>query len=147
MTQEQLSECPTVDVGNLIFPAWIFRPAEKVFQRVGTRASEWTWSKRTSKRLVVQSTCQKSARSRNHQSIKNKKIKIPFNACDYTCFACGCGQLPVTPFHIQLAANCCVWIVMNSRGKIEWIQSATVYRLRGRCFPLVYLRDQLQIPK
>ncbi len=35
----------------------------------------------------------------------------------------------------------------ESRTSIEWIQGAPVYRLRGRLLPLVYLRNELGIPK
>ncbi|MCY2974669.1 MAG: chemotaxis protein CheW [Planctomycetota bacterium] len=35
----------------------------------------------------------------------------------------------------------------ESRTSIEWIQGAPVYRLRGRLLPLVYLRNELGIPR
>ena len=139
MTQEQLSRMSDRDVGNLIFLPG-FSTAEKVSNVSGRGVGM----------DVVKTNIEKIGGTVDLQSQRGVgtiiKIKIPLTLAIIPALIVACDNYRYAIPQVNLLE-----LLRLDRdefeGKIEWIQSAPVYRLRGRLLPLVYLRDQLQIPK
>jgi len=139
MTQEQLSRMSDRDVGNLIFLPG-FSTAEKVSNVSGRGVGM----------DVVKTNIEKIGGTVDLQSRRGVgtiiKIKIPLTLAIIPALIVACDNYRYAIPQVNLLE-----LLRLDRdefeGKIEWIQSAPVYRLRGRLLPLVYLRDQLQIPK
>jgi two-component system, chemotaxis family, sensor kinase CheA len=138
MTQEQLSRMSDRDVGNLIFLPG-FSTAEKVSNVSGRGVGM----------DVVKTNIEKIGGTVDLQSQQGIgtviKIKIPLTLAIIPALIVTCDNNRYAIPQVNLLE------LLRLDGdqvenQIEWIQSAPVYRLRGRLLPLVYLRDQLKVP-
>jgi two-component system, chemotaxis family, sensor kinase CheA len=136
MTQEQLARMSDRDVGNLIFLPG-FSTAEKVSNVSGRGVGM----------DVVKTNIEKIGGTVDLQSQQGTgtviKIKIPLTLAIIPALIVTCDNNRYAIPQVNLLE------LLRLDGdqvesQIEWIQSAPVYRLRGRLLPLVYLRDQLR---
>jgi two-component system chemotaxis sensor kinase CheA len=139
MTHDQLSKLSDRDVGNLIFLPG-FSTAEKVSNVSGRGVGM----------DVVKTNIEKIGGTVDLQSQPGEgttiKIKIPLTLAIIPALIVTCdGNRYAIP-----QVNLLELVRLDGdqvEQNIEWIQSAPVYRLRGRLLPLVYLREQLQVEK
>ncbi len=139
MTQDQVSKMADRDVGNLIFLPG-FSTAEKVSNVSGRGVGM----------DVVKTNIEKIGGTVDLQSKQGHgttiKIKIPLTLAIIPALIVACDNYRYAIPQVNLLE------LLRLDGdeferNIEWIQSAPVYRLRGRLLPLVYLRDQLKLMK
>jgi two-component system, chemotaxis family, sensor kinase CheA len=139
MTHEQLSKMSDRDVGNLIFLPG-FSTAEKVSNVSGRGVGM----------DVVKTNIEKIGGTVDLQSQQGKgtviKIKIPLTLAIIPALIVTCDSYRYAIPQVNLLE------LLRLDGDqveshIEWIQSAPVYRLRGRLLPLVYLREQLKVER
>jgi two-component system chemotaxis sensor kinase CheA len=139
MTHDQLSKMSDRDVGNLIFLPG-FSTAAKVSNVSGRGVGM----------DVVKTNIEKIGGTVDLQSEQGVgtiiKIKIPLTLAIIPALIVGCDNYRYAIPQVNLLELLRL-DGDESESKIEWIQSAPVYRLRGRLLPLVYLRDELQLPK
>jgi two-component system chemotaxis sensor kinase CheA len=137
MTQEQLAKMSDRDVGNLIFLPG-FSTAEKVSNVSGRGVGM----------DVVKTNIEKIGGTVDLQSQAGQgtviKIKIPLTLAIIPALIVTCDNSRYAIPQVNLLE------LLRLDGDqveshIEWIQSAPVYRLRGRLLPLVYLREQLKV--
>ncbi|TWU51940.1 chemotaxis protein CheW [Rubripirellula reticaptiva] len=137
MTQEQLAKMSDRDAGNLIFLPG-FSTAEKVSNVSGRGVGM----------DVVKTNIEKIGGTVDLQSQQGKgttiKIKIPLTLAIIPALIVTCDNDRYAIPQVNLLE------LLRLDGdqvssSIEWIQSAPVYRLRGRLLPLVYLREQLKV--
>ncbi len=137
MTQEQLAKMSDRDVGNLIFLPG-FSTAEKVSNVSGRGVGM----------DVVKTNIEKIGGTVDLQSQPGQgtviKIKIPLTLAIIPALIVACDNYRYAIPQVNLLE------LLRLDGDqvashIEWIQSAPVYRLRGRLLPLVYLREQLRV--
>ncbi len=137
MTQEQLAKLSDRDIGNLIFLPG-FSTAEKVSNVSGRGVGM----------DVVKTNIEKIGGTVDLQSQQSKgtviKIKIPLTLAIIPALIVTCDNYRYAIPQVNLLE------LLRLEGDqveshIEWIQSAPVYRLRGRLLPLVYLREQLKL--
>ncbi|MGB7326505.1 MAG: chemotaxis protein CheW, partial [Rubripirellula sp.] len=137
MTQEQLAKMSDRDAGNLIFLPG-FSTAEKVSNVSGRGVGM----------DVVKTNIEKIGGTVDLQSQQGKgttiKIKIPLTLAIIPALIVTCNndRYAIPQVNLLELLRLDGDQVANS---IEWIQSAPVYRLRGRLLPLVYLREQLKV--
>ncbi len=137
LTAEQASKLADREVGNLIFLPG-FSTAEKVSNVSGRGVGM----------DVVKTNIEKIGGSVDVQSKSgtgtNIKIKIPLTlAIIPALIVTSHGERYAIP---QVSLLELVRLdPTESSDRIEWIQNAPVYRLRGRLLPLVYLRDVLKL--
>lgn len=137
ISPEHLAKLSDRDIGNLIFLPG-FSTAEKVSNVSGRGVGM----------DVVKTNIEKIGGSVDLQSQQGNgtviKIKIPLTlaiipALIVTCDSCRYAIPQVNLLELlRLDGD-------QVESHIEWIQSAPVYRLRGRLLPLVYLREQLKV--
>lgn len=137
MTQEQLAKLSDRDVGNLIFLPG-FSTADKVSNVSGRGVGM----------DVVKTNIEKIGGTVDLQSQQGIgttiKIKIPLTLAIIPALIVTCDNDRYAIPQVNLLE------LLRLDGdqvesNIEWIQSAPVYRLRGRLLPLVYLREQLKV--
>lgn len=137
MTQEQLAKLSDRDVGNLIFLPG-FSTAEKVSNVSGRGVGM----------DVVKTNIEKIGGTVDLQSQQGEgttiKIKIPLTLAIIPALIVTCDKYRYAIPQVNLLEL----VRLDGeqiKTQIEWIQSAPVYRLRGRLLPLVYLREELKI--
>jgi two-component system chemotaxis sensor kinase CheA len=137
VTHEQLARMSDRDVGNLIFLPG-FSTAEKVSNVSGRGVGM----------DVVKTNIEKIGGTVDVQSQQGQgtviKIKIPLTLAIIPALIVTCDSSRYAIPQVNLLE------LLRLDGDqveshIEWIQSAPVYRLRGRLLPLVYLREQLKV--
>lgn len=138
LSSEQVDRLSDRDVGNLIFLPG-FSTAEKVSNVSGRGVGM----------DVVKTNIEKIGGTVDLQSQTGQgtviKIKIPLTLAIIPALIVTCEQYRYAIPQVNLLEL----VRLDGdqvQDNIEWIQSAPVYRLRGRLLPLVYLRDQLEIP-
>ncbi len=137
VTSEQLAKMSDRDVGNLIFLPG-FSTAEKVSNVSGRGVGM----------DVVKTNIEKIGGTVDLQSQfgvgTTVKIKIPLTLAIIPALIVTCDKYRYAIPQVNLLEL----VRLDSekiQDGIEWIQSAPVYRLRGRLLPLVYLREQLKL--
>ncbi len=137
VTQEQLARMSDRDVGNMIFLPG-FSTAEKVSNVSGRGVGM----------DVVKTNIEKIGGTVDVHSQQGQgtviKIKIPLTLAIIPALIVTCDSYRYAIPQVNLLE------LLRLDGDqveshIEWIQSAPVYRLRGRLLPLVYLREQLKV--
>lgn len=138
MTQDQVARLADRDVGNLIFLPG-FSTAEKVSNVSGRGVGM----------DVVKTNIEKIGGTVDLQSQAGLgttiKIKIPLTLAIIPALIVSSDSNRYAIPQVNLLE------LVRLDGEdvhksIEWIQGAPVYRLRGRLLPLVYLREQLNMP-
>lgn len=139
LSSEQLAKMSDRDIGNLIFLPG-FSTAEKVSNVSGRGVGM----------DVVKTNIEKIGGTVDLQSQQGVgttiKIKIPLTLAIIPALIVACDEVRYAIPQVNLLELLRL-DGDNFESKIDWIQSAPVYRLRGRLLPLVYLRDQLKLPK